>query len=66
MVLILNGSSEHGAHLSGGKAFGYIKRVVKFDFYLRKRPILLHTCTTCSELPKLVYEQCTYNEYHLY
>ena len=32
------------------KAFVYIERVVKSDLF-RKRPILLHTCATCSELP---------------
>ena len=30
--------------------FCYIERVVKFDFF-RKKPVLLHTCATCSELP---------------
>ena len=55
MVFILDGSSEHGAHVwskSGIfyllKAFGYIKRVVKSDFligkdlfyFLRAQPVL--------------------------
>ena len=31
-------------------AFGYIKRVVKFDFF-PKIPILLFMCATCTELP---------------
>ena len=30
------------------KPFGYIDRVVKFDFF--KKLILIHKCATCSEL----------------
>ena len=36
------------------KAFGLIERFVKSDFFSRKRPILLHTCVTCSELPSYI------------
>ena len=61
MVLILNGSSEHSAHMwskSGIiyllKAFGYIERVVKSDFFFRKRSLLLYMCATCSDLPSYI------------
>ena len=33
------------------KAFGYIEKFVKSDFFCLKRPILLHTCATCPESP---------------
>ena len=33
------------------KAFGYIERVVIFDFFLRKIPFLHHACATCFEQP---------------
>ena len=36
------------------KAFGYIDKVVKSDFFSRKIPILLHTCASCSELPSYI------------
>ena len=35
------------------KAFGYIERVVKSDFF-RIRPILHHSCATCPELPSYI------------
>ena len=38
MVLILDGSSEHGTHIwsKSDKAFGYIERVVDSDFLFGK------------------------------
>ena len=33
------------------KAFGYIERVVKSDFYFGNYQILHHMCATFSELP---------------
>ena len=36
------------------KAFGYSERVVNSDVFFRKRPILHHTCATCSELPSFI------------
>ena len=33
------------------KAFGYIERAVKSDFFLGKYPFLQHACATCSEQP---------------
>ena len=35
-------------------AFGYIERVVKSEFFFRKRPILHHTCAKRSELPSYI------------
>ena len=32
-------------------AFGYIERVIKSDFFSRKRPIYLYMCATGPELP---------------
>ena len=60
MVIILDGSSDHGCahiermrHFDLLKAFGYIDRVVKSDFF-RKRPILLDMCATCFDLPSYI------------
>ena len=36
------------------KAFGWMKRVVKSDYFSRKRPFLHHTCATFSELPTYI------------
>ena len=36
------------------EAFGFIERVVKSDFFFRKRPIFLHSGATCSELPSYI------------
>ena len=37
------------------KAFGYIESVVKSDFFFsQKRPILQHTCASCSELASYI------------
>ena len=52
---IYDGSSEHGANVN--QVFRFVKgtwlhrksRQIRILF--RKRPILLHTCATCSELP---------------
>ena len=33
------------------KAFGYFVKVVKSSFFWGKRPISLHMCATCSEIP---------------
>ena len=33
------------------QAFGYMERVVKFDFFSRKRPTLHHTCAKLNEQP---------------
>merc|ERR1719239_1919985 len=62
MVLILNGSPEHGAHIWKKiryfdlmKAFCYIDRVVKSIFFSSwNRLNLLNTCVTCSELPSFI------------
>ena len=46
MVLILDGSAEHGAHIRSKagirflKAFAYIERVVKSDFFFSERNYL--------------------------
>ena len=40
------------------KAFGYIERVVRSDFFSRKRHILHHTCATCSKLPLYISIPC--------
>ena len=61
MVLLLGVSSEHSAHIEVNQVFrfvegiwfGYIKKVVKSDFFTEK-PILLDMCATCSKLPSYI------------
>ena len=47
------------------KAFGYIDRVVK-SYFLQKKPILLHMCATCSELPSYIIDSFTLKDTPLY
>ena len=58
MVLILDGSSEHGAHKIWSKSgirfvegIWFHRQSHQIRFLFRKSLILLHTCATCSELP---------------
>ena len=45
----------YGVNFDLLKAFVYIKRVVKSDFFsFRKRPLSHQTCATCSELPTYI------------
>ena len=44
MVIILDGDSEIYAHV-------YIDGSHKSDFFIRKKPNVLHACSTCFELP---------------
>ena len=36
------------------KAFGYIERVIKSDFFFEKRPCLHHTCAMLNEQPSSI------------
>ena len=54
VALILDGNSDIGAHVRPFvlfKAFDWIENSDKLYFFSAKRPIYLHACTTCSELP---------------
>ena len=60
MVLVLDGNSEIGAHVRSNlfplfmfKAFGQIESISQIEIYFisLKRPICLHACATCFELP---------------
>ena len=42
------------------KTFGYFKEVVKSDFFVRKNPILLYACATCSEIPNFLTYRAVY------
>ena len=61
MVLILDGSSEHDAHLWRKLGISICLRhlVTSIElsnpsFFSQKTPILLNTCATCSELPTYI------------
>ena len=71
MLLILDGNSETGAHVSCG--FGYLfclrhlfkSSAAKNQLYFKKRLNFLHTCAPCFELPSytstmaaLVWKRC--------
>ena len=57
MVFILDGCSFHYAHICGNPGISICRRhfVTSKEssnpIFFRKRPILSHTCATCSELP---------------
>ena len=56
MVLILDSSSEHGAHIwsKPGISICYIwlnRTIRQIRFFCKEKNTLLHTCATCSELP---------------
>ena len=60
-VLILDGGSEHGAHIWGKSGISrFVKGILlqrqsqQIHFFSQKIPILLHTCATCSELPSYI------------
>ena len=59
-VLILDGSSEHGAHIwsKSGISICWRHLVTSRDssciFFSQKSPILLHTCETWPELPSYI------------
>ena len=57
-VLILDGNSEIGAHVRINNLYNLIclrqlirSRAVTNRIFFSKRPIFLHVCVTCSELP---------------
>ena len=55
MLLILDGSSEHGAHIWSNSGISicwrhFVTSKESSNFFL-KRPFLLYMCATCSELP---------------
>ena len=61
MVHILEGDSEIGAHVRSKLGFRICLRhlirsrlVTNRIFFSAKRPIFLHACATCSELPSKV------------
>ena len=56
MVLMVDGISEIGAHVRSNicslfKAFDYFESSHKSDYLYPKRPVFLHACATCSQLP---------------
>ena len=77
-VVVLDGDSEIDAHINSKLANMICLRhwfMSLIIFFLQKRPVSLHACTTCSELPSTMDNAnlLTYNNwcnvqsiYHLY
>ena len=54
MVFILDGNSEIGVHVRSNICFFDLCKAfdkIEIVFLSPKRPIFLHACETCSELP---------------
>ena len=60
MLLILDGNSKHSAHISSKSGISiflgnlFTSKESSNSIYLRKRPILFHTCAICAELPSYI------------